>query len=72
MVRKQHQLMLNMLSIPDHQSLLNLMIQTDLVTEMRFHYSICAQLQYSTHMCKNPMHAQVSMLVKTSSPDLKL
>ena len=28
MVRKQHQLMLNMLSIPDHQSLLNLMIQT--------------------------------------------
>ena len=43
MVRKQHQLMLNMLSIPDHQSLLNLMIQTDLVTEVRFHYSICAQ-----------------------------
>ena len=28
MVRKHHQLMMNMLLIPDHQSLLNLMIQT--------------------------------------------
>jgi len=28
MVIKHHQLMMNMLHIPDHQSLLNLMIQT--------------------------------------------
>ena len=44
-----------MLRIPAHQLLLSLMIYIDLVTEVQFYHSICAQFQYSAEVCRTFM-----------------
>ncbi len=41
----------NMLRIPDHQWLHHLVIQIDIVIEVHFYHSMCAQFQYSAQMC---------------------
>ena len=46
---------------------------TDLVTDVHWNHSkICAELQYSAQMCKKPMHAQVSMLIRGKLSWLRL
>ena len=44
-----------MLRIPAQQSLLHLMIQIHLVTEVQFHHSIWTQFQYSAEVCRTFM-----------------
>ncbi len=45
--------------IPAYQSLLHLMIQIDLLTEVQWNYSTCAQVQYNAEVCQIPMQAHL-------------
>ncbi len=41
--------------IPAYQSLLHLMIQIDLLTEVQWKHSTCAQVQYNAEVCQISM-----------------
>ena len=58
-----HKTSMNMLRIPDHQSLPHLMIQT-LWLMCTGTTEYVPRFQYSAQMCITPMQAQVSMLIK--------
>ena len=66
MVRKHYQLMMNMLHIPYHQSLLNV---TDVVTDVHWNLSICAQVPVQRSDVHNTNASTSEYAHQTSSVD---
>ena len=69
MVRKHHPLMTSMLHIPDH-SIIASFDDTDVVTEVHWNLSICAQVPVQRSVV--PTQAQVTVLIHLDLLQLSL